>query len=220
MKMRILILAAAILFALTSGGSATAQPALESRTRISGFISGLVGDGGTRPMFGISAGHRLTRFAGFEFDAAYASGLKLGEETRNLVIPAGGAIRPGDTLVCAIPEGCPITQTWHNRGSLFVVTTNAVIEIPARLSWLRPYLVAGAGAGNLSRDVDYTAPADPQRKTVHNTETSPVIDAGGGLEYQPTHGFAIGIEARYFRLFGTDARLRFARLGARVSFQF
>jgi opacity protein-like surface antigen len=218
--MKILITAAACLFVLTRGGSASAQSAPENRTHIAGFVSGLVGDGGTRPMFGVSAGYRLTRYAGFEFDAAYSSGLRLGEKTRNLVIPAGGAIRPGDTLICAIPEGCPITQRLHDRGDLFLVTTNAVVAIPSRLPWLRPYLVGGAGAGNLSRDVDYVTPQDPQSRTVRNTDTRPVIGAGGGVEFQRPDGFAIGIDARYFHFFGSESRLHFARLGARASYRF
>lgn len=203
-----------------NSGYVLAQSAPEGRTRVSAFISGMIGDGGTRPAFGLSAGYRVNRYAGFEFDAGYAGRLGLGEETRDLIIPAGGSIRPGDTLVCAIPEGCPITQRLHDRGNLFTVTTNAVIEIPARLPRLRPYLVAGAGAGNLSRDIDYITPADKQSTTVRNTDTSPVFDAGGGVEFQKAGGLAIGVDARYFHFFASNSSLRFARLSARIGYRF
>ncbi len=217
---RILMMAAVGLWALTNAQDASAQSAPEARTQVSGLISGLIGDGGPRPMFGLSAGYRLTRYAGFEFDASYAGRLSLGEVTRNLIIPPGGSLRPGDTLVCANPDGCPIIQRWHDRGNLFVVTTNAVVNLTDKVPRLRPYLVAGAGAGNLSRDIDYISPADQSSTTARNTDTRPVFDAGGGLEFQRSGGLGIGIDARYFQFFGSDSDLRFVRLGARLSYRF
>lgn len=91
MVLRALMMTAVSLFALTNAISVMAQSTPDEHTRVSGLFSGLIGDGGRRPGFDISAGHRLNRFAGFEFDAGFTSRLSLGEETRNLIILAGGA---------------------------------------------------------------------------------------------------------------------------------
>lgn len=172
-------------------------------TRIGGFVSGAVGSGHSTSTVGLSGMYKFTPRFGVEGDLTHLSDLTVVEFT---------SCRPGE--VCA-------PASFHARISS--VTANFVAEVPIGVRRLRPYVAAGAGAARIRRDA--RSFPDCSEPCVRQSETRPVISAGGGVDFLVWRGLGLGLDLRYQRVY-EDERLykpavkHLTRIGSFVSYRF
>jgi hypothetical protein len=168
--------------------AASAQP-FQSGARIGAELSGSFGDGGAAPAVALAGGYRFTPRIGVEVDAWYATKLDFGD------VPAC----PPDRFCAAVVGG---TLTVHGRA--LSVSGNFISELPVRATWIRPYLVGGAGIARVRFEQQDTFFGF--RQTFNSS--GPMLTAGGGVDFPLGRRLILGIDVRQQWLFPED---RFGR---------
>jgi opacity protein-like surface antigen len=177
--------------------------------RLGGIVSGSFGDGGPSPSIAISGGYRFNSRLGLEADISYSPKLDFGE------LPAC----PPERFCVAIIGG-----TVSLRGEAVSLAANLVSELPVGARWIRPYVVGGAGVAHVRREMRHTFYLTGSTVTA----TSPLLTAGGGVEFLLGRRLGVGVDLRYQRIFGEDQfgrpdidhNLNLTRLGSSVSYRF
>jgi opacity protein-like surface antigen len=140
-------------------------------TRVGGLVGGWLTADHAASTVGFSVSRRLSRGLALEGDLSYFSDLTLFEYTHNASL-----------------------GSWHARTTS--ATANLTYTLPGGRR-LRPYVLAGGGAARVGREVH-----DPQLCPCSSTHyVKPVVAAGGGIDVLVWRDMAVGLDARYQRVF-------------------
>lgn len=191
--------------------SSNAQP-IDHPRRLGAIVSGTFGDGGPTPAVSVTGGYRLRPWLAIEADVSHTPSLDFGEYSSC----------PPDAICLAV-----IGVPFKLQGRATSVALNAVVDVPVRSRWIRPYVAAGAGLAHLRRELHYQL-YFPDQKISSNDA---LLSFGGGADFPVGHRVSLGVDLRYQRIFGTtesgvlDRRdiarnLDMTRLGSSVSYRF
>ena len=192
--------ATAIVLAIFIPSVATGQPA-PGAIRIGGLVSGSIGAGTATPTVGVSASYRATRFFAVEGDLTRLSDVTLFD--------------------CVTTRTCGPDAFTSAHARAAVATVNVVAELPTGVSWLHPYLAAGGGAARVRREIL----GGFRGGSMATSRTEPVFNVGGGVDFVVWRGLALGLDARYQRVY-EDQRIyrpnlrNLTRVGSVVSYRF
>ena len=195
-----LVCSAAIVLTTIIPSVATGQPAAGA-IRIGGLVSGSIGAGTSTPTVGVSVSYRFTRFFGVEGDLTRLSDVTLFD--------------------CVTTGSCHPDAFTSAHARAAVATVNFVAELPTGVSWLHPYVAAGGGAARVRREIV----GGFRGGSVATTRTEPVFNVGGGVDFLVWRGLALGLDARYQRVY-EDQRIyrpnlrNLTRVGSVVSYRF
>lgn len=201
-----LLAASAILAALACIPSpAGAQPP-DRGLSLGGGVSGSIVDGGAAPAISLTVGYGFTPHLAMEVDASYMPKLDV-----------------GDFPNCPPPRVCVRGGTYSLHRQTGSISANVIARLPVGTSRIRPYLAAGGGVAQVRRQVlDNQVPI---RSTFNST--GPMLTAGGGVEFLSGPRLAVGLDARYQRIFEDDTRQLFTepdldlvRIGCSVRYRF
>jgi outer membrane protein with beta-barrel domain len=172
-------------------------------TRIGGFVSGAVGSGQSTTAVGLSGSYKFTPRFGVEGDLTHLSDLTVVEFVPTCL--TGAVCGPG---------------SFHARVSS--VTANLVANVPIGVPGVRAYVAAGGGMAHIRRDVRGLGSCNPCERPGENT---PIISAGGGVDFLVWRGLGLGLDVRYQRVYEDESNFRPAikhltRIGSLVSYRF
>jgi hypothetical protein len=205
--------------------------AQNERVRVSGTISGALGDGGPAPAIGVAGGFQLAPHAGLELEVLYVPG----QDLRDQGVVIASQIR--STLVSFAPPG-PVSLIFPTPRVEISAQTAAflssfVLDLP--VGRLRPYALFGGGIANVDRKISVTYDSLPRPlgvpfvifpPTRYSIATNHLaLTAGSGLDVRVWSRLSVAADVRYLRLFaegaGNDDNLRnITRVGARASWWF
>ena len=133
----------------------------------------------------------------------------------------------------------PIVRVESTDGRATIFTGNLRLNVPTRSARISPYLIGGAGVGNvrdeLSYSVDYgpifgtTFPpgipiplpriVPPIQESIRRSTTDVAITMGGGISFAMGSQWSIDGDARYVAIVG-DRDLQMGRFGGGISYRF
>ncbi len=173
-------------------------------TRIGGFVSGAVGSGHSTSTVGLSGMYKFTPRFGVEGDLTHLADLTVAE-----------------VATCGLNNANCGIASFHARVSSF--TANFVADVPIGSRRLRPYVAVGAGAATIRREArSFPGCSEP---CVSQSQTRPVVSAGGGVDFLVWRGLGLGLDVRYQRVYEDERIYRPAvkhltRIGSLVSYRF
>ena len=224
---RVAVLAALVMAVACAAG---AQGIPSSGGRVFGLVGGSFGDGGTIVMTSGSAGVRLTRQLGFDFELLHLPGVELGDD--DFITQFGWLPRVGQ------PSLLPVFDI-DRDGSITTFLTKLTVDFPVAGDRLVPYVTGGGGAGRLRETTSVTIRPTPFPTASANlpalrgrrlsifpprpfdrSETGLALTIGGGGDVMLWQGPGIGADVRWMRLLVNREDIDVATVGARVSYRF
>ena len=221
---RLLIRASATaLFLIAAAPRASAQA--DSGGLATAAISALQGGEGTSAAIAAGIGYRVNRT------------LSIGVELTVIPDFAPGAPELPLSIASTLVYPAPIYRVESSDGRATIFTGNLRLTVPTRSARISPYLVGGAGVGNVRDDVSYSVdygpifPADfpvplPRtviypviRESIQRSTTDVAITMGGGISVAMGNQWSIDGDARYVAIVG-DRDLQMGRFGAGLSYRF
>jgi opacity protein-like surface antigen len=185
----------------------------DRNARVAAFVSSAVGDGGPSPALGVTAGYRVLRNMRVEVDAAVVPNLDFG---RFYTCPPNA--------VCIAVASFPFSL----RGDAAAIGGNVVGELPWRTRRIRPYVLAGAGIAHVRRQQRQQQFTSSSIRVTTFDSTKPLLTGGGGVDVLLGDRAALGVDARYQRMFEEDhfhridirPNLDLVRIGSSISYRF
>lgn len=207
---------AAGLLVLALGSAAWAQQVSATGGRVAGTFGGSFGDGGSTIAAAGSAGIRVTRHLGLDFEVMVVPNLRLPREL-------------------AILRWAPIRLPLEQEGRLIGFLSRWTVEFPVG-NRLWPYLTGGGGPVHLKQVLRFRGPVILERirlgeRAVFPESTVPIRDfevgelglgltIGGGVDVGLWRGLAVGVDARYLRVLGGTQNPDLGQVTARLSYRF
>lgn len=205
-----------------SGGLATAT------------VSAVQAPEGTSAAIAASIGYRLNRTLSVGVELTVIPDFAPGEAASCACI-APAELPPSIASSLIYPP--PTFRVDSNDGRAVIFTGNLRLTVPTRSPRLSPYLVAGAGVGNVREEVSYAFDFEPIfpagfplplprtivfpsiQQSIARSTTDVAITMGGGISVAMGNQWSIDADARYMAILG-NRDLQMGRFGAGVSYRF
>ena len=218
--------AAAIFFCLmaTSASAQTRQSAFANVA-----VSAMSIEDGVSPSVTGGIGYQLNSIIGLGFELTFVP--QFSPE-----VPDDRYVQPVFANIGGFPYPSPIVTYGPDEGHATIFTTNVRLTIPTRSRRLSPYLVGGAGVGNVRDTIEFSVtyppillpaferivvvpePA-PFRESFSIVTTGFAATLGGGLSILTNDHWSIDVDSRYVAIFGSRD-LQIGRYGGGITYRF
>ena len=218
-------LAAAALFLLATAPRASAQSDSGGLATVS--VSALSAED-TSVAVAAGMGYRINRT------------LSVGVELTVIPDFSPGARELPVSIASTLVFPAPIVRVESKDGRATIFTGNLRLSVPTRSARISPYLVGGAGVGNVRDEVSFTidyppvffGPTFPEipiplprpvvppfQESIRRSTTDVAITMGGGISFAMGSQWSIDGDARYVAIVG-DRDLQMGRFGGGISYRF
>ena len=222
--------AAAIFLCAMVATSASAQTGQSAFAGV--VVSATTIEDGVSPSITGGIGYQLNSIIGLGFELTFVPRLRPGVPDD----PDDRYVQPVFASIGGFPYPSPIVTYGPDEGHATIFTTNVRLTIPTRSRRLSPYLVGGAGVGNVRDTIEFSVtyppillpaferivlvpePA-PFRESLSVVTTAFAATLGGGLSILTSDHWSIDVDARYVAIFG-NRDLQIGRYGAGITYRF